>query len=276
MVGAKVAAAAAPAAPTASAAAAVPAAPKKRGEWVTPSGIRKTRETLLKRRKVTELRAQKLSNVDANAAQRAASRKTSKGQGKKKKKLWVPAQALVKGFKRRERSQREQAKLEKVVNVQANPLPNVSAEVVLLTRVDPASTSTKAEMVPPKALRLLRELHMEKRHNSVFEVLNSKEKRQRLALLSKFVKIQQPSRAQIHNLLFTRGYARVRNERHPLSDNVTIEKVLGDRNIVCLEDMVHELSTAGPNAEAVASFLWPFRMEKTADLRIPQLPHRKE
>jgi large subunit ribosomal protein L7e len=261
---------------SAAAGAASGATQKKRGEWVTPSGIRKTRETLLKRRKVAELHQQKLRNVESNAAQRAVSRTQKGGEGKKKKKLWVPAQAIVKGYKRRERAQREQAKLEKAVNVQSNPLPDVQAEVVLLTRADPAATSTKAEMVPPKALRLLRELHMEKKHNAVFEVLNSKEKRQRVALLSKFVKIQTPSRQQIHNLLFTRGFARVRGERHPLSDNVTIEKALGDRNIVCLEDMVHELATAGPNAEAVTAFLWPFRLEKSADLRIPQLPRRKE
>lgn len=248
---------------------------KKRGEWTTPDGVRKTKETLVKRRKISEVKNQKLRNVEANNAVRAAKREAQGGR-QEKKKLWTPAQALVRHFKLRERAAKDQVRQERQVDKQPTPLADVTAELVLLTRVDPDPTSKKADMVPPKALRLLRDLKMEKRHNAVFELLNTKEKRRRLAMLAKFVKIQQPTRQQIHNLLFTRGFARVKEQRLPLSDNVMIENSLGQHNIVCLEDMVHELDTVGPGAQAVVDFLWPFRLEKEADLRIPVMPKRKE
>lgn len=35
---------------------------------------------------------------------------------------------------------------------------------------------------------------------------------------------------------------------------------LGKHGIICVEDVVHELVTAGPNFKAVSNFLYPFRL----------------
>lgn len=46
----------------------------------------------------------------------------------------------------------------------------------------------------------------------------------------------------------------------PLSDNRVIEKTLGQYDILCVEDLVHEITTAGPNFKQASNFLWPFKL----------------
>ena len=48
-----------------------------------------------------------------------------------------------------------------------------------------------------------------------------------------------------------RGYGKVNKERIPLTDNSIIENVLGDLNIICIEDIVHEIYTVGGNFKQV-------------------------
>ena len=55
-------------------------------------------------------------------------------------------------------------------------------------------------------------------------------------------------------------------ERIPLSDNTIVEKHLGaktDNEVICIEDIVHELYTVGENFSKVNSFLWPFYLSST-------------
>lgn len=52
----------------------------------------------------------------------------------------------------------------------------------------------------------------------------------------------------------------VDKQRIPLSDNSIIEGVLGEHGIICVEDLVHEIFTCGPNFKQAANFLWPFKL----------------
>jgi large subunit ribosomal protein L7e len=56
-------------------------------------------------------------------------------------------------------------------------------------------------------------------------------------------------------------------DRVPLSDNTVIERALGEScNVVCKEDLVHEICDVGPSFDAVVGWLFPFVLEdsKTA------------
>lgn len=67
--------------------------------------------------------------------------------------------------------------------------------------------------------------------------------------------------SMIQDLLVRRGHARLAEERIPLSDNTIIEQALGsEHNILCVEDMVHEIATVGPAFDAIQAFLWPFQL----------------
>lgn len=39
-----------------------------------------------------------------------------------------------------------------------------------------------------------------------------------------------------------------------------IEEKLGKLNIICIEDLIHEIVTVGPNFKEAANFLWPFKL----------------
>lgn len=37
-------------------------------------------------------------------------------------------------------------------------------------------------------------------------------------------------------------------------------QALGKHNIICIEDLIHEIQSCGPNFKAVNNFLWPFKL----------------
>jgi large subunit ribosomal protein L7e len=39
-----------------------------------------------------------------------------------------------------------------------------------------------------------------------------------------------------------------------------IEQSLGKFNIICVEDLIHEIFTVGPNFKYASNFLWPFKL----------------
>ena len=34
----------------------------------------------------------------------------------------------------------------------------------------------------------------------------------------------------------------------------------GKHNVICIEDIIHEILTVGPNFKQVSNFLWPFKL----------------
>lgn len=53
------------------------------------------------------------------------------------------------------------------------------------------------------------------------------------------------------------GYGKIDKQRIALSDNAIIEEALGKYGIICMEDLIHEIFTVGPNE----SFLLPFCLD---------------
>lgn len=51
-----------------------------------------------------------------------------------------------------------------------------------------------------------------------------------------------------------------KGQRIPITDNFTIERKLKSKQIQCVEDLVHEITTVGPNFKWASNFLWPFKL----------------
>lgn len=67
----------------------------------------------------------------------------------------------------------------------------------------------------------------------------------------------------ISDLILRRGHGKIDGKRVPLSDNVVIEKELGEKTngeIICVQDMVEELCNVGEQFARVNKFLWPFQL----------------
>ena len=69
-----------------------------------------------------------------------------------------------------------------------------------------------------------------------------------------------PNLKTIRQLVYKRGFAKINKQRIPLTDNSIIEEHLGKHGIICMEDLVHEIYTAGPHFTEVTRFLWPFKL----------------
>ena len=70
-----------------------------------------------------------------------------------------------------------------------------------------------------------------------------------------------PNLKTIKELIYKRGYGKIdRHRRTALTSNAIIQKALGKLNIICMEDIIHEIFTTGPNFKQVNNFLWPFKL----------------
>jgi len=102
-----------------------------------------------------------------------------------------------------------------------------------------------------------------------------------------------PNLKSVRELIYKRGYGKLNKQRIPLSNNQVIEEVcylkhsasgscfmkfdfilqpnddhhhfllqgLGKHNIICIEDLVHEIMTVGPHFKEANNFLWPFKLK---------------
>ncbi|KAJ4702979.1 putative 60S ribosomal protein L7 [Melia azedarach] len=71
-----------------------------------------------------------------------------------------------------------------------------------------------------------------------------------------------PNLMNVKELIYKKGYANLKGQRIPLTDNNIIEQELGKYGIICVEDIVHEIANVGPQFKEVISFLGPFILNK--------------
>jgi len=70
-----------------------------------------------------------------------------------------------------------------------------------------------------------------------------------------------PNLKSVRELVYKRGYVKHKGQRVPITDNFTIERKLKRRaDIQCVEDLVNEIYTVGPNFKYASNFLWPFKL----------------
>ena len=53
---------------------------------------------------------------------------------------------------------------------------------------------------------------------------------------------------------------KVEGNRTPLTSNDIVEQNLGKYGMICVEDLIHEIVTVGPNFKYASNFLWPFKL----------------
>lgn len=136
----------------------------------------------------------------------------------------------------------------KVLTIQKN---SVGAKLVFCVRIrGPVA-------MPEQVRKILTQFRLRNMHEGVF-LRYDESTRKMLHLIEPWVVYGPPPTAVITDLLERRGHGKVNKERVPLSDNVLIEKALGKYNIVCKEDLIHEIVNVGENFKEANLFLWPF------------------
>ncbi|XP_054814329.1 60S ribosomal protein L7-1 [Prosopis cineraria] len=137
-------------------------------------------------------------------------------------------------------------------------MPNSNSKLLLIIRIQ-----GKNDM-HPKTRKVLDKLNLKRVFNAVF-VKASVGIMAKLQRVEPYVTYGYPNIKSIKELIYKKGFAKLDNQKVPLTDNNIIEQALGKYGIVCMEDMVHEIVNVGPHFEEVASFLWPFELSKPAD-----------
>ncbi len=116
--------------------------------------------------------------------------------------------------------------------------------------------------VSPKARKILQLLRLRQVHNGVFLKLN-KATQNMLFMIEPFVTYGEPNLKSVRELIYKRGFGKVQKQRIALTDNSVIANALGkvtNNRVICVEDLIHEIITAGPNFKECNNFLWPFKL----------------
>ena len=111
----------------------------------------------------------------------------------------------------------------------------------------------------PDVRKILRLFRLRQLHNATLLRVN-KATLNMLKRVEPYVTFGYPSRKTISDLVYKRGFGKVNRQRLPLTSNAVVEQTLGNLGITCVEDLVHELVTCGPNFKQANNFLWPFKL----------------
>jgi len=111
----------------------------------------------------------------------------------------------------------------------------------------------------PKPRKVLQLLRLRQPNNATFVKLNKATKNM-LKLVEPYVAYGYPNLKTVKELVYKRGFAKVNRQRTPILDNTVIEQNLKKFNVLCVEDIIHEIFTVGPHFKEVNNFLWPFKL----------------
>merc|ERR1712115_154597 len=113
--------------------------------------------------------------------------------------------------------------------------------------------------VAPKVEKALQLFRLRQINNGVFVKLN-KATINMLRICEPFITWGTPSLKAVRELIYKRGFVKKDGCRTAITSNDIIEENLGRFGIICVEDLIHEIVTVGPNFKYATNFLWPFKM----------------
>jgi len=198
-------------------------------------------ETLLKKRKSQEKARE----------ERAAETKKRKAASKEKRgDIFKRAESYVKEYRDAER---EKIRLTRLAKQNGEYYVPAEHKLLFVVRIKGIN---KIAPKPRKILQLLRLLQI----NSGVFIKLTKATSEMIKAVEPYVAYGYPSLKTVRELVYKRGYGKVDKQRIALTDNQIIEANLGKYGIVCMEDLIHEVYTVGPNFKQAANFLWPFKL----------------
>jgi len=176
--------------------------------------------------------------------------KNKQANKEKRKVIFQRAEKYVKEYRDAER---EKIRLSRLSKQDGSFYIPAEAKLAFVVRIKGIN---KIDPKKRKTLQLLRLLQI---NNGVFVRL-TKATIEMLRIVEPFVAYGYPNLKSVRELVYKRGYGKVQKQRLPLTDNSIIEENLGKYGIVCMEDLIHEIFTVGPNFKQASNFLWPFKL----------------
>jgi len=207
-------------------------------------------ESLLKRQK-------NLERVKSSRAIAVVKRR--KALKEKRRVIYKKAQTYAKEYRAKER---DEIRLRRMAKRDGNFYVPAEAKLAFVIRI------RGVNQVSPKVKKALQLLRLRQINNGVFVKLN-KCTLNMLRLVEPFVAWGYPNLKTIRELIYKRGFAKVNHQRIAISNNEVVEESLGSCGIICVEDLIHEIFTVGPNFKKANNFLWPFKLScPTGGMRV--------
>merc|ERR1712117_309825 len=202
-------------------------------------------ETILKRRK---------RQAAARAERAKATVAAKKAAHAKRKEVFQRAEKYVKQYREKERDEirlKREAKKNSGYYVPAEPK---LAFVMRIRGINQVAPKVK------KALQLFRLRHG---NNGVFIKLN-KATINMLRICEPYITWGTPNLKSVRELVYKRGFVKINGNRTAIPSNDLVEGTLGKFGIICVEDLIHEILSVGPNFKYASNFLWPFKLNTPA------------
>jgi len=198
-------------------------------------------ETLLKRRKEKTERAAKVAK--AKILQRKAKRTKARVYFKR-------AESYIKNY---QRTQAEKVRLLRQAKEHENFYVPAEPRLAFVIRIRGING------LHPRPRKILQLFRLRQINNGIFIKLN-KATLNMLRIIEPYVAWGYPNMKSVRELIYKRGHGKIRGARTPITDNKIIEERLGQSDIICMEDLIHEIYSVGPNFKKASNFLWPFKL----------------
>lgn len=133
-------------------------------------------------------------------------------------------------------------------------VPDGSQKLILVYR-------HRGEKIASKnCIKILRELGLAKKYYARF-VESTPETLKLLAAVEPYVSWGYPNISIVRDLIFKYGFCIKDGKRKTINSNMEVEKALGHINILCIEDLVHEIFTVGPNFNETNTYMTHFILQ---------------
>jgi 60S ribosomal protein uL30 len=198
-------------------------------------------ETLLKKRKTQQQLKEAALKRQKNIKKKVTL---------KRRVIFKKAEKYLSEYRRQERNL---INARRVAKKGGNLFLNPEAKVAFVIRI------RGTQGLPPKPRKILQLLRLRQVNNGAFVKLTRATK-QMLTLIEPYITYGYPSLKTVRELVYKRGYAKINKQRLPLTNNKVIEDTLGKFGIICVEDLIHEIFTVGPNFKYANRFLWTFKL----------------
>ncbi|KAJ3243020.1 60S ribosomal protein L7 [Chytriomyces hyalinus] len=198
-------------------------------------------ESVLKKRKTLE-------KINADRAAKAVIAK--KDAKNKRQVIFKRAESYVKEYRSKER---DEIRLKRAAKANNSFYVPAEAKLAFVVRIKGINK------LAPKPRKILQLLRLTKINAGVFVKLN-KATLQMLQWVSPYIAWGYPNLKTTRELIYKRAFAKVDKQRIPIHDNSVVETSLGKYGVICIEDIIHEIFTVGPNFKQVNNFLWPFAL----------------
>merc|ERR1712025_994247 len=198
-------------------------------------------ESVLKKRKTQE----KLAADKAAAAD--AARKANKD---KRVAMYKSAEKYVKEYRN---MAKQRVRMHRQAKAAGNHFVDAEAKLAFVVRIRGLND------MHPKTKKILQIMRLRQMNMGVFMKV-SKAATEMLKRVEPYLSYGYPNLKSVRELIYKRGFGKINKQRLALTDNAVVEKGLGKYGITCMEDLVHEIFTVGPNFREANNFLWPFKL----------------